>query len=274
MNNELKKIIKIYDYHSQHIIKAQKIYDNSKKTKSKLDINILKYNTLIIQTDFYLNTQIELINSIFISFKNNHFTTIETLARISIEMAVNLLLIITSEEDKASNGLLKHYFDYKKNKTKKWMNYSKNISDSQLSLKIAQKELEKTEAYEQYMNFDNHIKWPQHIYEKFEKLGLEETYRTVFASASDSVHTLSEDIFNLTILKNFEPTNYKKLFRSEKKSFSIYLMLVSIEFFNLTLYYISDRINNSEVKNTIEKNNNEIIKMIEEHNNQIHEAYI
>lgn len=268
MHQELKNKLNNFNSHSKHISKAEKIYNLSKILKQDMDINLLLYENLIIQTDFYINTIMELIDSIFISFKYNHYTTIETTSRVSIEMSINLLLILDCDDDKASNGLLKHYFKYKKNKTELWKKYSESTNDKN-AVKIADRELNTTSIYEKNMNINNYNEWPDSIYKKFKKLELEEIYKTVFASSSDSIHTLSEDIFNITLLKQVSLENYKEVFLSEKKSFAIYLMLVSLELFNFSLYKFASKIENTELNKKIENNHKEIIHMIEEHNNHV-----
>ena len=155
MHQGLKNKINNFNSHSKHISKAEKIYSLSKKIKQDMDISLLLYENLIIQTDFYINTIIELIDSIFISFKHSHYTTIETTSRVSIEMSINLLLILDCDDDKNSNGLLKHYFKYKKDKTKAWKKYSELKKDKN-AIKIADRELINTSMYEKHMNISNY----------------------------------------------------------------------------------------------------------------------
>lgn len=159
----------------------------------------------------------------------------EALARISIEMSVNLLFILNDAPHARSKGLLDACIAARKSRAKKWYKFASTAGLTG-SMTAANELLRTTEVIEQSVISSARLptaRWPSNSREKFKAVGLEEAYCTHFQSSSDSVHLLGEDILNLT-LAEFFPIEGRQQFAAniagERLSFAVYLLIQAVLF--------------------------------------------
>ncbi|WP_211616280.1 hypothetical protein [Paraburkholderia haematera] len=92
--------------------------------------------------------------------------------------------------------------------------------------------------------------WPD-ARRRFQALGFEHFYHDLFTPASDSVHTLGEDIFNL-LLANSDDTDIRSLsirsVFSDKMSFSVYVCASVLTFYVEAIYQFSRHIKNEAME--------------------------
>ncbi|WP_262911747.1 DUF5677 domain-containing protein [Joostella atrarenae] len=151
---------------------------------------------------------------------------------------------------------MNNYIKHHKNKVRKWNDFNaKNSLDIDFSKKVGSD----FEPMEKMMNdsFDlKSHKWPN-ARDRFKSCNLENEYLTLFSSASDSIHSGSEDTFNY--LQSFVigdsdiGKSVRKFHLFEKMSFSIYMGLNSLRFLLHSLLLLSEKIELNEIFKSLEK---------------------
>jgi hypothetical protein len=188
-----------------------------------------------IQVRHFLSAINEINGVMCYSAKSSKYSVAEALARISVEMSSNLLFVLGGDKHARSKGLIKHHLDHTKAKFRKWSAFAIRTG-SQPIQHAADRSLRSFEHLEAAMAgltekpFES---WPPSALARFVAIGQEERYRTLFASSSDSVHLLGEDIVNLTLCESAPSAQRASLFaavRSEKASFAVYLVITSAMF--------------------------------------------
>ncbi|MEO9216933.1 MAG: DUF5677 domain-containing protein [Bacteroidia bacterium] len=224
------------------------------------NIEILKLEKLpklvrvVISKVLYSN--IELLESIKINLIEKSFTPVEVLSRVSIEYSLNIIYILECENDSRAKGYLNNYIKHHKTKVEKWNDFNvKNSLDMDFSKKVASG----FEPMEKLMNDSFDLKshnWPN-ARDRFKFCNLENEYLTLFSSASDSIHSGSEDTFNY--LQSFVMgdsdigESVRQLLLFEKMSFSIYMGLNSLRFLLHSLLLLLEKSELNEIFKPIEK---------------------
>lgn len=195
----------------------------------------LSYTIQRVQVRHFLCAIDELNATICHAISAKFTAPAEALSRISIEMSVNLLFILTDSPHARSKGLLDACVEARKSRAEKWYRYAAKAGLTS-SMNAANDLLRATEFIKSSVISSKNSPtspWPQNSREKFKAVGLEESYCTHFQSSSDSVHLLGEDILNHT-LAEFSPVEERKRFfagiTAEKYSFAIYLLIQAVLF--------------------------------------------
>ncbi len=211
---------------------------------------------------------LELNDCLVTHLEKNHYFAAESLSRIAIEHAVNLMYLL--DEDKRSFSLLNHYFDVSRDKAHKWLQLSKKTND-ETGKAMAKAKLDSLLLFREYLlgkDFNGTAKWPN-TFERFKAVGLDEMYRTVYAAASDSVHSMSEDIFNFTLTKYF-PQEIKSwhlnAYSVERKAFAVYLVATAMSCWCEASIRMADKINMQKSKNTLLKSGEILRAVCNKHN--------
>ena len=241
MTNPEEKFKKIISDHTNHI---NQIGDISSiiQTLSELtdafdidDSKVITYLVQKIQISYFLDSISETNKSIDLCLTAKHYSSVEALSRISIEMSINLMYILSGKNHGRSKGLIKYYLDKRRSNAKSWAIVA--TRDGMPSAKAAAESLI-SHLDEMETNIAGLLKdpiesWPKSIRDKFVKTGYEELYATLFASASDSIHLQSENIFNLTTCIGI-PFEFRKqtidMLRIEKASYAIYMAISATTF--------------------------------------------
>ncbi|MFL0119973.1 DUF5677 domain-containing protein [Tenacibaculum maritimum] len=160
------------------------------------------------------------------------------------------------KDDSRAKGYLNNYIKHHKTKVKKWNDFNeKNSLDMNFSKKVASD----FEPMEKLMNDSFDLKshsWPN-ARDRFKSCDLENDYLTLFSSASDSIHSGSEDTFNY--LQSFVTgdSDIGKAMRQfhlfEKMSFSIYLGLNSLRFLHHSLLLLLEKTELDQMFKSIEQ---------------------
>lgn len=193
----------------------------------------LSYTIQRVQVRHFLRAIDELNATICHALSAKFTAPAEALARISIEMSVNLLFISTNAAHARSKGLLQACIEARKSRAKKWYKFAAAASLGG-SMRAADELLQTTELIEKRIISSANLPtlpWPSNSREKFKAVGKEESYCTHFQSSSDSVHLLGEDILNWTIAEFFPEKDRERAFAgitAEKFSFAIYLSIQAV----------------------------------------------
>ncbi|WP_374421384.1 DUF5677 domain-containing protein [Chromobacterium sp.] len=233
--------------HLEHIAALSKAVNILSSISEGLDVNDMsRYVIPKVQVDYLLISSVEAINSLRICAEAKHFSSVEALSRISIEMSVNLRLLISGDLRETSKAFARSYLKSKKRSAEKWLKLAEGVDDqeSKHNANTVLAYLERWRNLIPWMKEDGKVKWPETVRDKFKAVEEEGMYLTVFASASDSVHSLSEDVFNRTcmaIIHRDIPREYLAANNAEKASFAVYLYACAVTFYYNTIALLVDR---------------------------------
>ncbi|RII31461.1 MAG: hypothetical protein CXR30_01210 [Geobacter sp.] len=270
---DLKFKIAQFSDHSKHFVDAERCFDGIKKILLSININnndIFPYIVQRGQLNYLASSITELNKSLIILAKDNLFSSIEALSRVAMEHSVNLFYLLQDENPPIRyKSLMYHYLQDTIAKTKKWHSYAieHKISDS---ICLADNKISRLEGEINYHfpNGTNHLeKWPN-TFDRFKKIGLEEHYRTLFATASDSVHSLSEDLYNFTVYRYYPEITHEthnSFLKAEKMSFAVYLLLRSLNYYCVAAYKLANHAKEERYFDELNKIDVKIRNMIDEH---------
>ncbi|MEJ8680044.1 DUF5677 domain-containing protein [Plesiomonas shigelloides] len=259
MDKLIKEYSSVHFAHLEHISKLSEVVDTLSELSRQLDIDaISSYLIPKIQIDYLIRSSVEIINSLKICTVSKHFSSVEALSRISLEMSVNLRLLIRDDVRDTSKSLVRSYLKSKESTIKKWLKFSEkeNDKEAQACANTILSSIYNLKKIIPWVEVHGKDTWPKTIRDKFTLVGEEGMYLTAFASASDSVHSLSEDIFNLTIIAVAypeDPAEHLDAINAEKASFSIYLYILAISFYFNTLSALIDKFDLKVNEDEIEK---------------------
>lgn len=275
MDEHLRALAEFYSEHANHeshlpvMCEVQEeIYEECKKLPIT-DSAHLKYLALRIQCDYFLRSIFEMTKSLVLSLKCGCYSSAEALARISVEHSINLIFVLEGEEHSRAKSLLKSYLIESRRKAEKWRSFGEKHGDEGV--------VERADAKMAYLDemrkanpdlFKKRIKgWPD-ARARFQQVGLESIYHSIFASASDSVHSLSEDVFNLMVIES-GPEEGKSYgisgFVSEKRSFAYYLSGCAILLFAEAAVRLATELDEHEIAERITQSASRVSEVINEH---------
>lgn len=247
MTNFINSFTNTHIGHIQDLPHLSEAVDSIEKICS--DLNLDEATTYLIpkvQLNYIFEAIIETLHSIDMCAKAGHFSTVEALSRIAVEMSANARFLYYGDLRERSKCLVQHYVKSKESSTKKWLEFATHneSTDSIAAAQSVQATINEWKIHIPWINQTSSEKWPNTIRDKFVAIDEEEAYLTVFSSASDSVHSLSEDIFNqsiaATLSSNGAPSQIEAM-QAEKASFAIYLYAYSATFFYNTISIFSEK---------------------------------
>lgn len=208
-----------------------------------------------IQVRVLIDAVTSLMRSISVLLESEAYEGVDPLARVVLEHSINIIYLFDGEPKKSSKQFIRNYIDTTLKKSERWLSYAQESGDS-IEVEIAQSKLEVLKQIKEINIglYDGSCKkWPN-AYDRFLKVGHEGAYVTLFAMNSDSVHGLSEDVYNYCLLPNYpdelQPYIVRN-YRALSKSLSIYLAMKSVAFYGLAIASISNRLNASYDINSV-----------------------
>ncbi len=232
--------------HASHSLVIKEVFYKLKKVYLSLDIEAgegIQYQIQRVQLRVLLNALTKMVESIITLLDSKIYDGIDPLARVVMEHAINVIYLAESKKNERSKQLIKHYIETTIEKSRHWYNSAKNRGDkaaSDLAMKKINylKELKKNHpgVYERSIG-----KWPN-SFKRFEYLGYEDEYVTLYSMNSDSIHSLSEDVYNFCTVESYPPELQKHVIRNLRAlnmSMSVYLAMKSVLFYALALDKIS-----------------------------------
>jgi hypothetical protein len=192
----------------------------------------------------------EINESMISNLEERRFSAAEALARIALEHSINFIYIVNDPTNDRAMSLLKQHFFGARERAKKWHNYlqgAKNIE----GVEVAKARLHHLNVTEKLVpGVEKAHPWPD-ARRRFQALGFEHFYHDLFTPASDSVHTLGEDIFNLLLANSddtdIRPLSIRSVF-SDKMSFSVYVCASVLTFYVEAIYQFSRHIKNEAME--------------------------
>jgi hypothetical protein len=268
----MKPFISDYSSHQEHLSTLTESYSSLVSLSKSInpgESNRVKYLIKKVQCDYLMKTLEDINKSIIYGLNNKLYTVCEALSRIAIEYAINMMFILEGENHERSKSLLKHYITKSKEKAKKWLNYSERVNDIK-GIKHANSKLNYLNdlARENKDLVGKGVKGWKDARQRFSDVGHEHMYHILFSSASDSVHSASEDIFNLTMTESLPATMRETAHHgiyAEKVSFAYYLSANALLFFAESLARLAAVMEENEVENEIICIGKELSGIIQSH---------
>jgi hypothetical protein len=213
-----------------------------------------KYSDLKKIEFFVLLSAIDEINdSMIANLEARRFSAAEALARIALEHSINFIYVVSDPTNDRAMSLLRQHFFGARERAKKWHSYLQNIKSKE-GIEVAKARLHHLNITEKMIpGIEKAHAWPD-ARRRFQATDFEHFYHDLFTPASDSVHTLGEDIFNL-LLANSDDTEARplavQLVFSEKISFSVYVCASVLSFYIEAVYQFSVHIEDAAMQNKL-----------------------
>ncbi|WP_299581900.1 DUF5677 domain-containing protein [uncultured Microbulbifer sp.] len=241
-----------HESHSAHIPIIAEVFQDLKVIADTIDIEEGKGMDSLahrIQVRTLINAVTAIMSSIVILLKEKHFEGVDPLGRVVLEHSINIMYLFIGKPKVHSKQFVRNYIDTTLKKSERWHAYTLKSSD-EIEQEIAENKLKllKKMKNDHPGLYDGTIKkWPN-AHDRFLKVGHESAYVTLFAMNSDSIHGLSEDVYNNCLLPNYPDELAPYVMRHYKalsSSMSIYLAMKSVAFFGLAINAISERLKSS-----------------------------
>lgn len=188
----------------------------------------------------------EQLQGAFINICTKNHASSEILSRTSIESAVNVLYFFKDDTESKVFAWLKKYIEEDKQHIKDWEQSLKTLDEQQIHApKIAVRQslnLEKESFVNQYidevknvLSIDDSVRLPQKILKKFQEIGEETTYHTVYTRLSAMTHLNAEDTISHMIAKVSFNEEKQIQMGLEHCAFSEYMYFYAILFYVNTI---------------------------------------
>ncbi|MFW1086215.1 DUF5677 domain-containing protein [Vibrio parahaemolyticus] len=230
------------EQHAAHTEIIKEVFDELECLYRTLDIEAgdgIKYRLQRCQLRFMLEALSKMQASVITLLSSKLYAGVDPLARVVMEHAVNVMYIAESKENERPKQLIKHYIETTAENSRHWLESAK-ASDDEIAIGLAQKKVDHfTKLKQDHLGvYERSVgKWPN-PFRRFEALGLVDEYATLYSMNSDSVHSLSEDIFNFCTLESYPEELKHYVFRNFQAlnlSMSVYLGMKSVLFYALAL---------------------------------------
>ncbi|MDC7709345.1 DUF5677 domain-containing protein [Vogesella indigofera] len=254
--NQIKNRTKLNLSFIKQIEEIENLYKNSKKLLIKLaNTKHSMHLTKFAQAEVIFQAICNINELILLGLKGSMFYATDPLVRVSIEHSVNIIYILEDKTNLRSRQFIKNYIETTLTKSKDWLEYAIRSGNNE-EIAVAQKKFDYIrEVKSQNINlFEEKIGgWPKPR-EKFALCGFEGAYRTIYSMNSDSIHSLSEDVYNALI--EFQAPNallphLQKLSSSYNCSLAIYHCIKSLAFFCLAMQALANASENKVVHDEV-----------------------
>lgn len=211
----------------------------------------------------------EVVESILVDLSNRRFTSAEALVRVAVEHSVNFLYILGDKTNARSKSFLREHFDKADERAKKWHAYAVSTKRP-MDIAAAVYRMRSLKALRDSVSHIDKVKaWPK-ARNRFEMLDLEGFYHDIFAPASDSIHALAEDAFNLLQVEACESEDVQEYMhrgvKAEKASFATYLGSHAVLFYGMALMQLMDARKDQASVDAIDQLVHQTAKIIHEMN--------
>lgn len=267
--------------HNEHIEPLAECYLSISKAIMSLNLSESEEINLIADLAIFqtLRKAISEINgSLIISLKVGAYSSVEALARVSIENTANLIYIMSDETGCRSSSFLYKYLDSTAKTAKFWHDYC-IASKNGIAAEIATQKINNLKEMKLQFKWKHDLntgKWPKSSFEIFKNIGAQEIYQTIYSTTSDSIHSFSEDCYNLAhnILTSdlFSPTQnalLEKVRIVEKASFAIFCAAQSLHLFCQVTQHLAHRIENDTFNQSLKDSISVLENILKEHNDAL-----
>jgi hypothetical protein len=252
----------VQDFSGQHlehqahisslVTEMKKISQCAISLKAGADNSLAKIQKIQVQT--ILEILDDLNNCLLISLSNQLYSSVEALSRVALENTINLIFIAEGDDDKRAKSLLNSYATTSKVRAEQWYNYTVKVSDlegrSRAGRLISYID-EHIKVFLSPFRNDKEVKGWSSARSRFEAVGLEHLYHILYAPSCNSIHSFSEDIYNVTFAENTPEILREEAFNAilaEKISFAYYLATNAVFLYAEAVYRLAIRLERSKVE--------------------------
>jgi hypothetical protein len=239
--------------HFEHTPKLRNLYDAlSKIFEDIIENDFYSTDSNLKKIEFFvlLSAINEINESMIVDLETRRFSAAEAAARIALEHSINFIYIVSDQTNDRAMSLLKQHFFGARERAKKWHGYLQSVNNTR-GIEVARARLHHLNVTEKLVPaIEKAHAWPD-ARRRFQAVQFEHFYHDLFTPASDSVHTLGEDIFNLLLANSDETEDRLFTFRSifsDKMSFSVYVCASVLSFYIESIYQFSRYIKNQAMQ--------------------------
>lgn len=248
----------IKEFEKFHQINIQKNWKNGKKCllhlnslKTELEQTIVnltdedfeKYPSIMIIFQLTERVYEQIVGGICCISTNNHASS-EILSRTAIEASVNITFMLIENTDDKVFSWFKKYIIEDSQHIDEWEKSLNPLSASEVETHMprinARKKVNKIKAefvqsfideVSKIMNIDKDYKWPKKMLKRFQEIGEEITYHTVYTRLSAQTHLNAEDTISYMIAKVYADEANQRNMGLETLAFSEFMLIYSIVFY-------------------------------------------
>lgn len=193
------------------------------------------YTIKTIHAQCSLRAIVEGLTTAFEAIAARRYSVAEALCRVTFEQTVNLMFVLHDSDASRAKSLLAFHLEDARRRATQWLKAAEraNIKSAQDAAQLKIEHVERLKTSCQTLSSGSVKSWPN-ARDRFSSLGLELHYYELFASASDSIHSLSEDFFSAVMIE-CGPDLLRRERRIasdfERGSFSIYLGAQGLQLF-------------------------------------------
>jgi len=168
----------------------------------------------------------------------------EVVARAAIESSVNVMYTLDGDKLARLEAYFRAYLDGVHRYVTQWLKLTSGMDDSKAEVhrNAALYRLKGVEAVESFVDramlavgmpkgSSRTVKWPHRIADRFDALGLEDMYRTVYARMCSQVHNDAEDTLNFCIAVASSDQRVLEQMGLETVNFSRLLVFYGVSFY-------------------------------------------
>lgn len=200
----------------------------------------------------------EQLSGSLISICTKNHASSEILSRTAIESAVSVLYFFKDDTESKVLVWLKKYIEEDKRHIQDWEKSLKTQDEQQIHAPriLARRESSqfKEKFVDQYiyeikqiLQIDDSLRLPQKIFKKFQDIGEETTYHTVYTRLSAMTHLNAEDTISYMIAKVYGNKKQQQQMGLEHHAFSEYMCHYAILFYARTIEEFCIKYTNQQV---------------------------
>lgn len=191
-----------------------------------------------------LDRTFEHVEGAIVAYDTGSMASSEVIARTAVESAINAMYIMAGDKVSRLAAYFYSYLDSSGNQVNKWLKTITRMSgaEAQAHREAANR---RQGALKNLKAFVDHaisqmpssekntqpFKWPNTIVERFNALGLESTYRTVYVRMSSQTHNDAEDTLNYFLAVAVGDERLKERMGLETVNFSRFLVYYGVSFY-------------------------------------------
>lgn len=246
----------IQEFENHHYIKIKENWNDGEEcvsnlikshTKLQLTMSNLKvedshkYPTIGIISQLINRIYEQITGSISCVCTKNHLSS-EVLSRTTIESSVNILLMLTEDTESKTLSWLKKYISDDINHIENWEDSLKNDEEKKIhtpkintrrELHNLKKEFVDTyiQQVKEILEIDDTYTLPRKYLKRFQDVGEEITYHTVYTRLSATAHLNAEDTISYMMAKLYGNEQQQLKIGLEHMAFSEYMLIYSLLFY-------------------------------------------
>ncbi|MDZ8187199.1 MAG: DUF5677 domain-containing protein [Nostoc sp. ChiSLP02] len=260
------------------------------RTKLEIDTALSNHADELNQVDpiwslllCMLERTFEYVQGAIVAYVTGSTAASEVISRTAIESAINLMFILIDNRNGSRfTEYLAQYFNKEKKEINMWLKLTYNMTDDakQIHLSKAIDKRNSLTALEQYINkalleislptTDKVANKTVTIKEKFQFLGLELDYQTVYAALCSQTHSDAEDLLNYFVFVSIGDQNLLDKVGLETINFSRLMVYFGVKYYIMAAGSYAIRFGLTDALEILNEGSNIISQIMEKIANNLH----